>query len=179
MSPTSTEGKGGWQIHFEATPDFGKTWRKIGPINDGKTLNAIQPSILDHGKGKLQILARSRNRALVEAWSNDNGETWSELAKSTLPNNNSGTDAVTLKDGRHALVYNHVLPPVTLAKGAYALHLSISKDGKEWAAAVILEDSPISQYSYPSVIQTSDGMIHVIYTWRRQRIKHAVVNPKK
>lgn len=180
MSPTSTEGKGGWQIHFEVTSDFGKTWRKIGPINDGKTINAIQPSILDHGKGKLQILARSRNRALVEAWSNDNGETWSELTKSSLPNNNSGTDAVTLKDGRHALVYNHVLPPRDLAKGSRTpLHLSISKDGKEWAAAVILEDSPISQYSYPSVIQTSDGMIHVIYTWRRQRIKHAVVNPKK
>lgn len=180
MSPTSTEGKSGWQIHFEVTPDFGKTWRKIGPINDGTTLNAIQPSILNHGKGKLQILARSRNRALVEAWSNDNGETWSELTKSSLPNNNSGTDAVTLKDGRHALVYNHLLPPGDLAKGPRTpLHLSVSKDGKEWAAAVILEDSPISQYSYPSVIQTSDGMIHVIYTWRRQRIKHAVVNPKK
>ncbi|MFN8349612.1 MAG: sialidase family protein [Spirosomataceae bacterium] len=177
--PTSTEGDG-WKIHFEVTPDFGKTWRKVGPINDGKTFNAIQPSILCHGKGKLQILARSKDRALLESWSTDNGETWSPLVKSGLPNNNSGTDAVTLKDGRHALVYNHVLPPGDLAKGPRTpLHLSVSKDGKAWAAAVILEDSPISQYSYPSVIQTSDGMIHVIYTWRRQRIKHAVVDPGK
>lgn len=178
--PTSTEGKNGWRIHFEVTADFGKTWRQIGPLNDGKTFNAIQPSILDHGKGKLQILARSRDRAVLESWSTDNGETWSPLAKSNLPNNNSGTDAVTLKDGRHVLVYNHVLPPGDLAKGARTpLNLSVSKDGKEWAAAVILEDSPISQYSYPSVIQTSDGMIHVIYTWRRQRIKHAVIDPTK
>lgn len=177
--PTSTEGDG-WKIHFEVTADFGKTWRKIGPLNDGKTLNAIQPSILDHGKGKLQILARSRDRALVESRSTDNGETWSPLAKSNLPNNNSGTDAVTLKDGRHVLVYNHVLPPGDLAKGPRTpLNLSVSKDGKDWSAAVILEDSPISQYSYPSVIQTSDGMIHVIYTWRRQKIKHAVIDPAK
>jgi predicted neuraminidase len=182
--PTSTEGDG-WKLHFEVTPDFGKTWRKVGPISDGnrnadRTLNAIQPSILTYGKGKLQILARSKDRALVESWSTDNGETWSPLAKTVLPNNNSGTDAVTLKDGRQVLVYNHVLPPGDLAKGPRTpLNLSVSKDGKNWSAALILEDSPISQYSYPSVIQTNDGLIHVIYTWRRQKIKHAVIDPAR
>lgn len=181
--PTSTEGNKGpnsWQVHFEVSPDFGKTWRKIGPVAADSAVDAIQPSILDHGKGKLQILARSRNRAVLESWSDNNGETWSPLAKTTLPNNNSGTDAVTLKDGRQALVYNHVLPPGSLAKGPRTpLNLSISKDGKTWYAAAILEDSPISQYSYPSVIQTKDGMIHVVYTWRRQKIKHVVIDPSK
>ena len=157
ISPTSTEGSG-WKIHFEVTEDFGKTWRKIGPINDGKTLNAIQPSILTHKDGRLQILARSRDRAVLESWYSDNGETWSPLAKTNLPNNNSGTDAVTLKDGRQLLVYNHVLPPGIEIKGARTpLNVSVSKDGKAWYAALILEDSPISQYSYPSVIQTKDG----------------------
>ncbi|PRY55591.1 putative neuraminidase [Arcticibacter pallidicorallinus] len=180
FSPTSTEGNG-WKIHFEVTPDFGKTWRKIGPLDSGKdTLDAIQPSILDHGNGKLQILARSRNRALVEAWSNDNGETWSPLAKTSLPNNNSGTDAVTTKEGMHVLVYNHVLPPGKLAKGARTpLNVAVSKDGKKWKAALILEDSPISQYSYPAVIQTSDGLLHFAYTWRREKMKHVVVDPAK
>ncbi|RYF62786.1 MAG: sialidase, partial [Cytophagaceae bacterium] len=178
ICPTSTEGDG-WKIHFELTPDFGKTWRKVGPINDGKSLNAIQPSVLTYGNGKLQILARSRDRAVEEAWSADNGETWSPLTKMALPNNNSGTDAVTLKDGRQALVYNHVLPPGTLAKGPRTpLNLAMSNDGKTWSAAMIIEDSPISQYSYPSIIQTKDGLIHVIYTWRRQKIKHAVIDPK-
>ncbi|HYH56100.1 MAG TPA: sialidase family protein, partial [Anseongella sp.] len=50
LCASSTEGDG-WKVHFELSPDFGKTWRKIGPISDGKTINAIQPSILDHGKG--------------------------------------------------------------------------------------------------------------------------------
>lgn len=177
--PSSTEGDG-WKLHFEVTSDFGKTWRKVGPINDGQSLNAIQPSILNYENGKLQILARSRDRALLESWSSDNGETWSPLAKTALPNNNSGTDAVTLKDGRQVLVYNHVLPPGNLAKGPRTpLNLAVSNDGKSWLAAVILEDSPISQYSYPSVIQTSDGMIHVIYTWRRQKIKHTVIDPAR
>lgn len=176
--PSSKEGKG-WKIHFEVTADQGKTWRTVGPI-ESNDLDAIQPSILDHGKGKLQILARSRNRALVESWSADQGETWSPLRKTTLPNNNSGTDAVTLKDGRQVLVYNHVLPPGDLAKGPRTpLNVAVSKDGKNWSAALILEDSPISQYSYPAVIQTSDGLLHFIYTWRRQKIKHVVVDPAK
>jgi alpha-L-rhamnosidase len=180
MCPTSTEGKG-WQIHFEATKDKGKTWTMIGPINEAKdSMKAIQPSILFHKDGRLQIMARSQNRAILTSWSSDNGKSWSPLAKSNLPNNNSGTDAVTLKDGRQLLVYNHVLPPGKEIKGARTpLNVSLSKDGVHWYAAAILEDSPISQYSYPSVIQSSDGMVHVVYTWRRQKIKHVVLDPAK
>jgi alpha-L-rhamnosidase len=180
LSPSSTEGKG-WQVHFEASKDFGKTWTMIGPINEVKDLmKAIQPSILFHQDGRLQILCRSQNRAILTAWSKDKGQTWSPLEKTNLPNNNSGTDAVTLKDGRQLLVYNHVLPPGTLAKGARTpLNVAVSKDGVTWYAASILEDSSISQYSYPSVIQSSDGLVHVVYTWRRQRIKHVAIDPAK
>ncbi|UOQ51117.1 sialidase family protein [Hymenobacter cellulosivorans] len=180
LSPTSTEGSGGWRVHLEETADNGKTWKMIGPIENGETKGAIQPSILKHKNGQLQLLCRSRDRAILESWSSDQGRTWTPLAKTTLPGNNSGTDAVTLKDGRQLLVYNHVLPPGTLAKGPRTpLNVSVSKDGKTWYAAAILEDSPISQYSYPSVIQTRDGLVHFVYTWRRKSIKHAVLDPKK
>jgi predicted neuraminidase len=181
IAPSSTEGDG-WKLHFEVSDDKGKTWTKVGPINDGKTLNAIQPSILFHKGGKLQVLARSKNRAVLETWSYDNGKTWTPIAKSNLPNNNSGTDAVTLKDGRQLLVYNHVLPHDSLKNGKGArtpLNVSVSKDGKKWYAALVLEDSPISQYSYPSVIQGADGMVHIVYTWRRQKIKYVKVDPSK
>jgi predicted neuraminidase len=178
LSPSSSEAKG-WKVHMESSPDNGKTWKSV-IVEDGETKGGIQPSILFHKDGSLQALCRSRDRAIVETWSKDNGLTWSPLAKTTLPNNNSGTDAVTLKDGRQLLVYNHVLPPGDLAKGPRTpLNVAISPDGKKWYAALILEDSPISQYSYPAVIQTSDGLVHFVYTWRRQRIKHVVVDLKK
>ncbi len=180
LSPTSTEGSGGWLVHFEATPDFGKTWTMTAPVPNGATQGAIQPSILTYKDGRLQALCRSRDRAILETWSMDQGKTWSPLTKTTLPNNNSGTDAVTLADGRQLLVYNHVLPPGTLAKGPRTpLNVAVSKDGKTWYAVAILEDSPISQYSYPSVIQTKDGLVHFVYTWRRKSIKHAVLDPRK
>lgn len=179
LCASSTEGNG-WRIHFEVTPDFGKTWELVGPISDAKTYNAIQPSILNHGNSKLQILCRSKNSMIVESWSEDNGETWTLLKDSKLPNNNSGIDAVTLKNGSHLLVYNHVKTPLGAKKGYRTpLNVAISKDGVEWEAALVLEDSQISQYSYPSVIQASDGLVHIVYTWRREKIKHVVVDPTK
>ena len=187
ICPTSTEGDEGWRVHMEMTKDFGKTWTKTGPINDGKSqsfngyvLRAIQPSILTYPDGRLQILCRTRNRAIGESWSEDGGHTWSQMQMANLPNNNSGTDAVTLADGRQLLVYNHVLPEGTKFKGLRTpLNVAISEDGINWSAALILEDSPISQYSYPAVIQASDGMVHFVYTWRRETIKHVVVDPSK
>lgn len=182
IAGSSTEGDG-WKVHFEVTDDFGKTWSMIGPVNKGEKYgdhDIIQPSVLDHGNGKLQILCRSRSRRVATAWSEDYGKTWSEIDTTSLPQNNSGTDAVTMKDGRHVLVYNHALDPEGHYKGPRTpLHLSVSENGKDWYAALILEDSPISQYSYPSVIQTSDGMLHVVYTWRREKIKHVKIDPSQ
>ena len=178
---SSTE-KTGWKVHFEYTKDWGKTWTKSEDINDGKIISAIQPSILKYKDGRLQILSRSKNTTLNQSWSSNNGITWSPMTASNLPNNNSGTDAVTLQDGRQLLVYNHVVPNASWVNGKgprTPLNVAISEDGINWNAAVILEDSPVSQYSYPSVIQTKDGLVHIVYTWRRERIKHVILDPKK
>ena len=138
-----------------------------------KPIYAIQPSLLKHKDGRLQILCRTRNGKLAEAWSADNGDSWTKLRLTEVVNNNSGTDAVTLKDGRHLLVYNDFGALPGTRKGVRTpLSVAISEDGMTWDAAVVLEDSPISQYSYPSVIQGKDGKVHIVYTWRRQRIKY-------
>ena len=182
IAPSSLEGSPGWRVHFEVSDDKGTTWRKVGPINSGLDYTIIQPSVLIHKNGRLQMLARSKQRALITSWSDDGGETWSKVAPSGLPNNNSGTDAVTLNDGRHLVVYNHVLPHDSLKNGKgprTPLNVAVSNDGRTWYASLILEDSPISQYSYPSVIQSRDGLVHVVYTWRRQKIKYVKIDPSK
>jgi alpha-L-rhamnosidase len=181
ISPSSTESEG-WKVHFEISGDMGKTWEKPGTVDNGNKWHAIQPTLLTHKDGRLQILCRTQERVIAEAWSSDNGKTWSPLTPSSLPNNNSGLDGVSLQDGRQLLVYNHVLPHDSLKRGKGArtpLNVAVSEDGVTWDAALAPEDSPISQYSYPSVIQSSDGLVHVVYTWRRKAIKHLVIDPSQ
>ena len=179
ICPTSSEDNG-WRVHIEFTPDRGLTWERTEAINDGKKISAIQPSILKHPGGKLQILCRSKNKYILSAWSSDNGKSWSNLEPIDLPNPNSGTDAVTLKDGRHVLVYNHIKPGETRGD-RNILNMAVSDDGINWKAAILLENDSDkdSEYSYPAVIQNSDGMIHITYTWNRKLIKHVVVDPAK
>jgi predicted neuraminidase len=169
---SSTEDAG-WQVHFERTHDLGKTWEIIGPVNQPNEIGAIQPSVLFHPANRLQALGRSRQGRIFETWSQDNGKTWGKMTLTRLPNPNSGIDAVTLRDGRQLLVYNHC------AKGRSPLNIAVSADGKVWLAALTLEDEAGKEFSYPAVIQTSDGLVHVVYTWNRRRIKHVVVDPAK
>lgn len=178
ISPTSTEHDG-WRIHFEYSKDLGKTWTKGDPINDGKEYNAIQPSILIHKDGKLQIMARSKESVVLTSWSEDNGKTWSDLKPSGLPNPNSGTDAETLKDGSFIIVYNHIgKKPNQWGGKRSPLNVAVSEDGVKWEAALVLEDQQ-GEFSYPSVIQSADGLVHIVYTWKRDRIKHVKVDPGK
>jgi predicted neuraminidase len=172
LCPSSTEDNG-WRVHFEWTSDLGKTWNKTEPVNDGRAIGAIQPTILFHRDGSLQALGRTKEGKIFEIWSNESGKTWGEMKLTSLPNPNSGIDAVTLRDGRQLLVYNHS------KKGRSPLNVAISPDGKVWQSALTLEDEPGKEFSYPAVIQTKDGLVHITYTWKRARIKHAVLDPSK
>jgi predicted neuraminidase len=174
LCPSSTEGDGGWHVHFERTSDLGRTWWISSPVN-GTNISAIQPSILFHKGGRLQALGRTKQSRIFEIWSDDAGKSWGEMKLTDLPNPNSGTDAVTLKNGMQLLVYNH--NPDN--KGRSPLNVAVSRDGKTWQAALILENEVGPQFSYPAVIQTRDGLVHIAYTWKRERIKHVIVDPKK
>lgn len=182
LCPSSTELKGKWKVHMEISPDRGVSWERTGPINDGKKTAAIQPTILLHKDGRLQALCRSKNQMILSSWSDDNGRTWSELEKTVLPNPNSGIDAVTLKDGRHLLVYNHLDCGLGKSWGdRHKLNLAVSTDGINWEAVAFLEDDSDKdgEYSYPAVVQSGDGKVHITYTWNRKLIKHVVVDPSK
>jgi len=171
LSGSSTEDAG-WRVHMEYTNDLGATWRKSEPLNDRTQFGAIQPAILVYPTGEIQILCRSRQGRITESWSRDNGKTWTAMNASVLPNPSSGIDAVMLKDGRALLVYNHT------EKLRSPINIAVSVDGKTWNATLVLEDQP-GEYSYPAVIQTSDELVHVTYTWHRTRIKHVVIDPRK
>ena len=171
---SSTEHDG-WKVHMESTADLGRTWTRTPPLNDGRQLRAIQPTVLVEGDAanqRLRILCRTGSRRVGQSTSADGGKTWEPLTLTDLPNPDAGIDAVTMRDRRSLLVYN----PTT--RGRSPLSIAVSDDTRTWKAGPALETQP-GEYSYPAVIQTSDGLVHVTYTWKRQKIRHAVIDPTK
>ncbi len=182
LSGSSTEHDG-WRVHMERSTDGGKTFSRIGPLkselDDGKQLGVIQPTILEWPDGKLQILCRSQQARIAESFSTDDGKSWTPLAKTSLPNPNSGIDAVNLSDGRALLVYNHTPQPKRGGpRGREMLNIALTSDGKTWKPALILENEK-GEFSYPAVIQAPDGLVHVTYTHHRKKVRHVVIDPKQ
>lgn len=191
IAPSSTE-RGGWKFHFEISDDNGETWSYVGPLEaeqaiqtenmldenlESMPIQCIQPSILKLSDGRLEALGRTRNGQLAVTYSDDNGTSWSKVKLTDLPNNNSGTDAITLRDGRHVIVYNDSKPEPGQSGGPRTpLCVAVSEDGANWTKVLTLEDDNEGEYSYPSVIQDHKGNLHIVYTWRRQRIVHKVVS---
>jgi predicted neuraminidase len=169
---SSTEDAG-WRIHMEWTKNPLGSWERTRPLNNPMDLGAIQPTILPWPSGMIQILCRTKQGVIAEAWSSSQGRSWSRLVRTELPNPNSAIDAVLLADGRALLVYNHT------ARGRSPLNVAVSEGANLWKAALVLENEPGGEFSYPAVIQTSDGLVHVTYTWKRQRIKHVVLDPSR
>lgn len=170
----SSSERAGWQVHMEtATPGL-TAWMKSRPLNNAMEISAIQPAIFKHRSGKIQILCRTKQGKLVQSWSTNNATTWSPLTPTSLPNPNGAVDGVVLLEGLAVLVYNHS------ATDRNSLDVAVSSDGGEhWRSVMVLENDPANEYSYPSVIQTSDGLVHATYSWNRRRIKHVVIDPWK
>ncbi|MBU6399848.1 MAG: glycoside hydrolase [Verrucomicrobia bacterium] len=169
---SSTEDAG-WVVHMERTADPRGLWHRSAPLNSAMEYGAIQPTLLVWPDGRIQALCRTKQGIITQSWSTNQGVDWSRMVRTGLPNPNSAIDAVKLTDGRALLVYNHS----DTDRGV--LNVAVSKDGKIWQAALVLENQPGSEFSYPAVIQANDGMVHVTYSWKRQRIKHVVIDPYK
>jgi predicted neuraminidase len=161
-----------WLSHLEISHDNGQSWSKVGPLADPLGANTIQPTILVHPSGRLQLLLRSQAGRIFQSWSGDSLRQWSPLVPTELPNPDAGIDAVTLRDGRFLLVYNHS------ERNRHRLNVATSNDGTKWDAVLELENEK-GEFSYPAVIQSADGLVHVTYTWNRKRIKHATLDPAK
>ena len=141
------------------------------PLTDD-TLCIIQPSLLVCGD-TLRALCRTRNSYLALSESTDGGNSWTKPVLTKIPNNGSGIDAVTLRDGTHRMVYTPFASLKGIPHGERTpLCLAKSNDGLHWTNIKTLEESPLGEYSYPAIIEGSDGTLHITYTWRRQRIAY-------
>lgn len=170
LCPSSVEStdEKHWTIHIEQADASLRHWKMI-PI-DCDTFQTIQPTILRYPGGRLQLLARSKQNVLVQSWSADEGRTWSRVKATSLPNPNSGVDAVTV--GRlQVLVYNPMKAGKQWWLGRSVLKVAVSADGADWHDVATLEDAASGEFSYPAVISGQHNDVYITYTYKRRRIR--------
>jgi predicted neuraminidase len=173
MLCASSSQTAGWRVHVERTRSLGQQWTRTRALNSALEFGAIYPTILQHDSKRLQLLCQTKQQRIAELWSDDGGFTWSRMRRAELPNPNSPVDAVKLRDGRFLLVYNHS------ATDRGVLNVAVSPDGRRWFAALALENTPGDEFTYPFAIETSDRLVHVVYNWKGQAVKHVIIDPSR
>ncbi len=157
--------------------DQGKTWHASEPIVG---YGNIQPSVVRRKNGDLVAFMRDNGPApkrVMQSISKDSGETWTGAEDIDLPNPGTSVEAIALKDGRWVIAYND------LEKGRTSLAISMSDDeGQTWKWKRNM-DKGAGNYHYPSLIQASDGTLHLTYSIfetkdgkQAKSIKHAHFN---
>lgn len=103
--------------------------------------------------------------------STDGGWSWSTAQPTSIPNPNAGIDLIRLQNGHLVLAFNYS------TTGRAPLNVALSMDeGETWSwLRTIVERNEATgdpEYSYPTLLQTRDGLIHLVYTHERVEIRH-------
>jgi predicted neuraminidase/peroxiredoxin len=161
--PVSGESAGNRGSYLMLLQPDGVTWTRSGVATGGS-----QPTVIQRDNGDLLSLMRRQPR-IMESVSTDGGKTWSNSKPTDLKNPGSGICMTRLKSGRIVLAFND-----TDQDDRTPFNVIQSYDGGEtWMDIRILE-ADWGEFSYPSIMQSSEGRIHLTYTYRRFTIKHSV-----
>lgn len=159
--------------------DDGQSWKPSLPLV-GR--GPIQPSLTLNKDGSILALCRDSGddpARVQRSVSKDQGMTWSAAEKTDIPNTAS-VESLVLNDGRLAMVLNDN------SDGRYRLSLWISADeGLTWTWKIPIEQTEKGRgsFSYPSLSQDPQGMLHVSYSAHhsnnQKSIKYLCIDPKK
>lgn len=175
------EGMGGNEGSVFISGDGGQHWQRYGRMVAGA--GTAQPNVIELEPGHLLAFLRTRNfwngenpdwAYLYRAESWDYGRNWTHPVPTALPNNNSSMQMIRLQSGALVLAYNHQQQRLRSP-----LNVALSDDqGETWCFRRELEplDPDGAEFSYPAILQTPDGLIHIAYTYKRTHMKHVVVD---
>jgi len=154
-----------WQPVFWRSKDGGRSWQEVAIV---RQRGLIQPAVVELADGQLLAYCRSTMGRIVRLTSDDGGFTWSAPEPTNLPNPNAAVDLARMSDGALVLAFNDSVERRT------PLSIAFSPDESErWTVIRDLEVGD-GEFSYPCLVVDSDGLVHCAYTYRRQRIRHAI-----
>ncbi len=154
-----------WCSRMLISEDGGERWCLGEPIvSSPGNIHACLVA-LDEGRVLSYLRTGGRGGFLWRTESRDAGESWTPPQPTSVPNPNAGLDLIRLASGDLLLACNPV------ARGRTPLALLLASPDEDWGKPLALEEGA-GEYSYPTLLQARDGKIHMVYTWRRERIQH-------
>ncbi len=180
-----TDNTIGLPVYHEMLGKFGELLRlnSKGEVIDKVRLSwgdtSLQPIIFITSATDAVALMRYQGpppyRILTQR-TEDAGLSWTAVSKTRLPNPGSGIIGLNLQPGNRLLLAfnNH-------EEKREDMSLAVSSNqGKTWQLARVVEkklprDKDV-RFSYPWLLQTRNGTIHLLYTWHKNAIKHVVFN---
>jgi len=157
--------------HFYFSFDGGRIWLPGSPPIVTLPFANLQPAVVQTSSGALLALMRSTAGAGY-TWQGVSleGVAWLMTPRPDIPNPGSGLDLLRLTSGHLVMAYNNS----TSARSPLVVSIS-ADEGRTWSPPRTL-DAGDGQYSYPSLIESPDGMIHCAYSFRLEAIQHAEFN---
>ena len=152
--------------------DQGKTFSRLGIARIPQNAYVFdEHNLIEKKDSSFWLLARTRY-GIGEAFSSDQGKTWTEVAPSkTLKHTSSRFFIRRLQSGNLLLVKNG---PADRDIGRSQLTAMLSEDdGKTWSSGLVLDER--NGVSYPDGNQAPDGTIYVTYDYFRHDAKEIYV----
>lgn len=153
-------------LFFSSTD--GLNWTQRAILSTGLTGNNIQPSIVQLSTGRILATMRDTTaKGMLVSYSDDNGFTWATPKYSGFPNPGTASCLIKLKNDNLVLIFNNANDRINMSA------CMSNDEGKTFTVpkTIFAEDC-----SYPSAIQTKDGMIHVVFSKGREAIIHSWFN---
>ncbi|MCF6284518.1 MAG: exo-alpha-sialidase, partial [Candidatus Hydrogenedentes bacterium] len=167
------------ELSFEMFSISKNSWHRTTPLLDGVPFTATEPTLLKHHDGTLQLLCRTEEGIVLSHWTNGGKTNKEQLTLANLPGPVSEFDAIMLQDNRLLIVYTPLAHEKRTLNDKSLLYLAISQDGLSWQQALRLEEQEKGGISELTVLQTDDGLIHVVYFLGHLDAKHVTIDPAK
>ncbi|MHA1682198.1 MAG: exo-alpha-sialidase [Promethearchaeota archaeon] len=172
-----------WSSLFAFSHNSGKSW-EFSPLYSVWPLGMIQPTVVQLDDGSLFCLCRTRQEVIMSMRSFDNGRTWTEpdaalyTDGTPIPNPNANVHLLFPKkhsSGKSGNILLLAYNPSTEKRDPLSIAISYN-GGESWVHLFDLEGEASLQYSYPTMCETQDGLIHVVFTYNRKTIAHYCFN---
>ncbi|MDB5868035.1 MAG: BNR/Asp-box repeat protein [Polaromonas sp.] len=157
-------------VMTSATDDAGKTWSATVPTAWPNPDSALAGVVAGTGQQWLALNSNPKNRetlALLQTRSAGSFDGASPLIVESSP-----TPLTPLS----IIDYERLLGNELRARGASETEVQayVASAKRQLCGA---DSSCRQEFSYPYLLQSRDGYLHLVYTWHRSRIKHIRLNP--